>query len=603
MLPATAAYLALARPLISTLLEHGVVSAGSSELLARMLQLFAIGLLPFSLFLLFLRAFYARQDARTPMLVNLVLNAVFIAATVALFPAIDVRGLALAHSLCYVAGAVVAGRLLARRVGGLRLRPAARVLARVAVASALAWVAMVVVVDRLNADVVQLVAGGLAGAIVFLAACRLLRVDDLTEMRRIFSHGVELDFDASPWRPGKRFWASPKVVLGLSVGLVLAGLAASSSSPSTATPAPACPRAPSSATSPSGASTSRPRWCGSGRRSRSRCAGRSSSRPSASRSPPRRGTSASGSTCRGRCDPPSCAAPRATSSPGWATKVLGPSEPVFVDAPPEWGDGDLDAVLARAAEAVKEAPQNADIDISTGFLRFTPEKAGRTLDVEASRQAIMQGVQLGDGSVRLVTTPDRAAGRADDTLNKVILVRTGENKLYLYDKGVIVKSWPVATGAAGFPTPTGIFKIIAKLENPSWYNPGSDWAAGCRRSSVPAPTTPSAPRPSSSTPPASSSTPRPTGARSATAPPTGASACSRRTRPSCSPWSRPAPGWRSCRPRRPRPGPPTPRRRPRPRPPPPSSSEPLACGDGRPARRPAKAVGGRSGIRLSGIAP
>ncbi len=185
MLPATAAYLALARPLLSTLLEHGVVSADSSELLARMLQLFAIGLLPFSLFLLFLRAFYARQDARTPMLVNLVLNAVFIGATVALFAALDVRGLALAHSLCYGAGAALAGRLLSRRVGGLRLRPAAAVLARVTLASALAWVAMVLVVGAFDRDLVQLAAGGLAGAAVFVGACRLLRVDDLAEMRRI----------------------------------------------------------------------------------------------------------------------------------------------------------------------------------------------------------------------------------------------------------------------------------------------------------------------------------------------------------------------------------------------------------------------------------
>ena len=119
------------------------------------------------------------------MLVNLVLNAVFIAATLALFPALDVRGLALAHSLCYLAGAVVAGRLLSRRVGGLRLAPVAAVLARVAVASALAGAAMVVVVGQLDRDLVQLVAGGLAGAVVFVGACRLLGVDDLGEMGRI----------------------------------------------------------------------------------------------------------------------------------------------------------------------------------------------------------------------------------------------------------------------------------------------------------------------------------------------------------------------------------------------------------------------------------
>ena len=82
-------------------------------------------------------------------------------------------------------GAAIAGRLLARRVGGLHLGPAALVLMRVALASVLAWGAMVATVAALDLDVLQLVAGGLAGAVVFVVACRLLRVDDLTEMRRI----------------------------------------------------------------------------------------------------------------------------------------------------------------------------------------------------------------------------------------------------------------------------------------------------------------------------------------------------------------------------------------------------------------------------------
>ena len=171
------------------------------------------------------------------------------------------------------------------------------------------------------------------------------------------------------------------------------------------------------------------------------------------------------------------------------SKVLSPTEPVFVDAPAEWGEGDLDAVLAKAAEQVKEAPQNADIDISTGFLKFTPEKAGRILDVDASKKAVMDGVRMGDGSVRLVTTPI-APGAGDEALNKVILVRTGENKLYLYDKGVMVKSWSVATGSASYPTPTGIYKIITKIENPSWYNPGSDWAKGLPKVIGPGPVQP-----------------------------------------------------------------------------------------------------------------
>jgi putative peptidoglycan lipid II flippase len=193
MLPATAAYLVLARPLIQVLLEHGVVGRASVGLVASTLQLFAVGLLPFAAFLLFARAFYARQDTRTPALVNVVENAVTIALDFALFPGLDVRGLALAHSLGYVAGAIMMGWLLARRVGGLQLTRTVREVAKVALASGAAAAVMVVVANAcagLAAEgdlgaLVQLAAGGAAGLAAFLAAARALAVQDLSVFRRL----------------------------------------------------------------------------------------------------------------------------------------------------------------------------------------------------------------------------------------------------------------------------------------------------------------------------------------------------------------------------------------------------------------------------------
>jgi L,D-transpeptidase ErfK/SrfK len=76
----------------------------------------------------------------------------------------------------------------------------------------------------------------------------------------------------------------------------------------------------------------------------------------------------------------------------------------------------------------------------------------------------------------MVARPVKAA--TDPTLSKVILVRAGENKLYLYENGQIVKSWGVATGAKGYLTPTGVWRIVEKIVNPSWHNPGSAWAKG-----------------------------------------------------------------------------------------------------------------------------
>ncbi|MFL5821519.1 MAG: murein biosynthesis integral membrane protein MurJ [Solirubrobacteraceae bacterium] len=193
MLPATAAYLVLARPMTQVLLEHGVVKSGSVGLVASTLQLFAVGLLPFAAFLLFARAFYARQDTRTPALVNIVENAVTIALDFTLFPVLDVRGLALAHSLGYVAGAAVMAGLLARRIGGLELGRTVRELVKVVLASCAAAAAMVAVAkaagglgtgDDLRA-LVQLAAGGAAGLAVFLAVARALAVEDLSVFRRL----------------------------------------------------------------------------------------------------------------------------------------------------------------------------------------------------------------------------------------------------------------------------------------------------------------------------------------------------------------------------------------------------------------------------------
>ena len=193
LVPATAAYLVLARPLVQTLLEHGVARGASGDLVAEVLQMFAIGILPFSAFLLFNRAFYARQDTRTPLLLNIVDNVVTVALDFALFPSMGVKGLALAHSLGYVAATAVAAVLLSRHLGGFENRQTASELAKVVLASAVATAAMVAVVAGVSEVIgagggralAQLVAGSLAGAAGFVLSALALRVEGLAALPRI----------------------------------------------------------------------------------------------------------------------------------------------------------------------------------------------------------------------------------------------------------------------------------------------------------------------------------------------------------------------------------------------------------------------------------
>ena len=193
LVPATAAYLVLGRPLIQALLEHGVVRSGSVDLVSSVLALFAIGLLPFSAYSILMRAFYTRQDARSPALINIAENGVTIALDFALFPSLGVKGLALAHTLGYVAGCAVAVARLRGPVGGLGGRQLARDLGKVTVAAALCAGVMGAIVALTDSTMsagdaralVQLVVGGGAGLGAFLLAANALKVRDLDVFKRL----------------------------------------------------------------------------------------------------------------------------------------------------------------------------------------------------------------------------------------------------------------------------------------------------------------------------------------------------------------------------------------------------------------------------------
>ena len=193
VIPAAAGYLVLARPIVRLLLEHGVAGAGSTSLVAGVLVFFAAGLFSFSTFQLLLRAFYAMQDTRTPFLINVAAVAVNTALNVALFPVLDVRGLALGHAAAYTFAAILAGAVLRRRLGGLEGRQLARgvvpVVLSAAATAAAAWGVSRLVSNSLGAEtlpeqVIQVGAGVMAGLIIFVGAALLFRVKEFELVKR-----------------------------------------------------------------------------------------------------------------------------------------------------------------------------------------------------------------------------------------------------------------------------------------------------------------------------------------------------------------------------------------------------------------------------------
>ncbi len=59
-----------------------------------------------------------------------------------------------------------------------------------------------------------------------------------------------------------------------------------------------------------------------------------------------------------------------------------------------------------------------------------------------------------------------------------IVVSIPDKKLALIESGKVVKIFPTAVGAEKTPSPTGSFKIVARISDPTWYHPGKVVPAG-----------------------------------------------------------------------------------------------------------------------------
>jgi putative peptidoglycan lipid II flippase len=192
LLPAALGYLALAGPIVRLLLEHGVVTEESTDLLIPVLMVFVLGLVPFSTFQLVLRAFYALQDTRTTFLLNLVAVGVNVVANLLLFTLLPERwkipGLALGHVAHYTVGSALLLYFLSKRIGGLDGARIVRAVGRMLAAGAVMFVATALVGRAVALaldpgflrDLVTVAAGVAAGVATYLAAARLLRVEELS---------------------------------------------------------------------------------------------------------------------------------------------------------------------------------------------------------------------------------------------------------------------------------------------------------------------------------------------------------------------------------------------------------------------------------------
>ncbi|MFM9551444.1 murein biosynthesis integral membrane protein MurJ [Streptomyces caniscabiei] len=176
-------------------LIFGSSGTGAATNMGFMLMAFGLGLIPYSVQYVVLRAFYAYEDTRTPFYNTVIVAAVNASASAICFFVIPARwavvGMAAAYGLAYMIGVGVAWRRLKKRLGGdLDGSRVMRTYARLSIASlpaALLSGAACYGISRalgqgVGGSMLALAGGGIVLLGVFYVAARRMRIEELNSM-------------------------------------------------------------------------------------------------------------------------------------------------------------------------------------------------------------------------------------------------------------------------------------------------------------------------------------------------------------------------------------------------------------------------------------
>jgi putative peptidoglycan lipid II flippase len=186
-MPASALLVALARPTVGVVLQHGFFTDASAEVTADALAAFAAGLFTLSAFLFLLRGFYAHNDTRTPFVLYVLENGINVVVGFALVGRYGVPGLAWSFTAAYAVAGLCAVRVLGYKVSGFDAAALAGRLAWLALAAVVAGEVAFLASRLVGSDdgagaLARLVVGGIAGVATYLAALWYLRIPELREL-------------------------------------------------------------------------------------------------------------------------------------------------------------------------------------------------------------------------------------------------------------------------------------------------------------------------------------------------------------------------------------------------------------------------------------
>ncbi|MCF8530676.1 MAG: murein biosynthesis integral membrane protein MurJ [Candidatus Nanopelagicales bacterium] len=196
------------------LFGYGAATTEQAELLGLVISIFMLGLIPFTLFYVLLRGYYAVEDTRTPFIVTVIFSVVLLALLVPTFSTLSGGGtqiafIALCYSLAYWVGLIIAWIVLARRLrgtsetSGMQSGQVVWSITRMVMAALVSVVAMSLTTTAVNAVVygagsgmtysdkwvvlVRLVIVSIVGLVVYLLGAWALRIQEIGIAQRVIA--------------------------------------------------------------------------------------------------------------------------------------------------------------------------------------------------------------------------------------------------------------------------------------------------------------------------------------------------------------------------------------------------------------------------------
>src|SRR4051794_30802744 len=164
-----------------------------------------------------------------------------------------------------------------------------------------------------------------------------------------------------------------------------------------------------------------------------------------------------------------------------AFALAGAHKPVVVPLHLGVKDELRDAAIARVGKRYYRSPRNARVRFGVTKIVRIRARMGRSLDQVLVRRRL-------ETELRKPTTGRVVAGRTIHVRPAVttaslrkrypayVSVDRSTHTLRIFRALRLVRTYPVAVGAAGFETPAGLRNVLYKDRNPSWTAPNRPWA-------------------------------------------------------------------------------------------------------------------------------